>query len=95
LFWLQPEGRHRDDGIDHDSIRSAVIFPHTNQSVSRGIHHSIRISVLGRLTNRTWRPVLILPVDLLVTEITKKDGSLIDKNRCATIFVNFRSRVDP
>src|SRR5208283_5103159 len=54
--------RHRGDGIDHDSVGSAVVFPHTNQSVSRGIRNSIRISALGSLTYRTWRPVLILPV---------------------------------
>jgi hypothetical protein len=94
LFRLQSFARDRGDGVDHDSVGSAVVFPHTNQSVPRCIHNSIRISALGSLTNRPWHLVLILPVQLLVVEIGKKNGSMIDKNRSATILVNLRPRVE-
>jgi hypothetical protein len=94
LFRPQAVTRNRGDGIDHNSVGSAVVFPHANQSVPRRIHNSIRISALGSLANRPWRPVRILPVQPLIIEIGKKGGSTIDRNRSATVLMNLRPRVE-
>jgi hypothetical protein len=73
---------------------SAVVFPHTNQAVARRIKHSIGIPALGSLTDRARHPVPLLPVELLVIEMGKKEGSTIDENRSAPVLMHRGPRVE-
>ena len=94
LFPFDPVERDRDDGIYHDSVRTAVVFAHTNEPIPYRIHGGISVPALGGLANRAGYPVLILPIKLLVGEIGEKDDSVVDKDSPTAVLVNPRTCVE-
>jgi hypothetical protein len=65
-----------------------MVFAHTNESTPRGVDNGIRISALRSLCDRTRCPTLILPVQLLVVKVGKKNGFLIGEDPSATVLVH-------
>ena len=94
LFPFDSVERDRDDGIYHGSVRTAVIFAHTNEPIPHPIYGGISVPALGGLANRPGHPVFILPIKLLVGEIGEKDDSVVDKDSPTAVLVNPRTCVE-